>query len=236
MVHVKSDEGNLLVARAQAAYDGALAARGMQCLWACGSRTVSSPEVPDVSLARVARTITCTWHGGVLKMYAMYCQQESAAGDSAPTGDLASDFARYIPSYIGSWIMTDKEEYFRGGIAAYRNGLDWAKRQRDMVISRANARVRAEQARRRRDEEEDADEGDQSRGEGNYEEEDIPEENDGSASSIFARRRSEPRGEDEDSQDSEPADENFYQSFDSQRTVTTRSMSRKQLEGQAPHE
>lgn len=44
--------------------------------------------------------------------------------------------------------MTDREDQFREGLAAYRKGLDWAKRQRDMAISRANARVQVEDARR----------------------------------------------------------------------------------------
>lgn len=40
--------------------------------------------------------------------------------------------------------------------------MDWTKRQRDMVISCTNKRVRAEQARRRRGEEHHADVAEQS--------------------------------------------------------------------------
>jgi hypothetical protein len=67
--------------------------------------------------------------------------------------------------------MTDREDQFQEGLAAYRNGLDWAKRQRDMAISRDNARVQVEDARRRRDEEKNSDEGNQPEGEDNFEEE-----------------------------------------------------------------
>lgn len=282
IVHVKSNKGDATVAMAQAAYDGALAARGMQALWdfgggpdmASGIQTprgdtgdstaalgVRSDGVTDSSpghedrarVARVARTITCTWTTGVLKMYATYCEVNPNPGEGALSTSLEPGFPKYVPSSIGSWIMTDKENQFRDGLAAYRNGLDWAKRQRDMVISRANARVRAEQARRRRgeeeeaeaDEEEDVDEGGQSGGEGDHEEEpnveqenqfedeDNTEENDGGLSSIFARQGSGAGGQDEEHHESDPADENLW-SFDSQRTVTTRSMRRRQERGRRP--
>lgn len=271
VVHVKSDKGSELVARVQAAYDGALAARGMQRLWefgegphdvasemdSRGSGTgrdsaaalgARSDSLIDSSLAhadhtqpaRFSRTITCTWMGGTLKMYAIYCEGSPEIREGAHSGDQAAGRPRYVPSLIGSWIMTDREKDFREGLAAYRNGLDWAKRQRDIVISRANARVQAEMAHGCRrgeqdpQEELDADEV-QSEREDNYEEEDNSEQDDdddGGVNSIFARRGSEARRQDEEDEDSEPADKDMFASFDSQRTVT-RSMSRKLLDGSA---
>ncbi|KAG6363818.1 hypothetical protein INS49_008921 [Diaporthe citri] len=270
VVHVKSDRGDETIARTQAAYDGALAARGMQALWDFSDRpgiasgiqtsggdtggstrggrsdslTDSDPSHQgSARVARVARTITCTWTNGVLRMYATYCEVYPDSREEATSGNLEAELPKYVPSHIGSWIMTAKENQFREGLAAYRNGLDWAKRQRDIVISRANSRVRAEKAHRRRGEEQDpreehhADGEEQSEGEDNYEqqnnleEEDRSEEDDGGPSSIFARRGSQARGQDEEDQDCDPADEIIYQSFDSQRTVTTRSMSRKQVDG-----
>lgn len=271
VVHVKSDRGDLTVARAQAAYDGALAARGMQSIWAYGNRSDSTPEVPsgirerqdrteatsagsdvltvanpDASLARVARTITCTWHGGTLMMYATYCQEEPAPDDGVLAGNFDYKFPRYASTFIGSWNMTNEEKPFREGLAAYRNGLDWAKKQRDIVIDRANAKPRPEAAPGHRGEEqasEDLGANEDARSDGqanlrgeeneqanNFEEGGSSEEDDDGPTSIFARRGSGARRQDEEDEDSDPADGDVAQSFDSQRTVTTRSMSRRLLE------
>jgi hypothetical protein len=139
VVHAKSDSGSMKVARGQAAYDGALAARGMQALWDFGD----GPPDAQAQAARVARTITCTWAFGVLKMYATHREPDS---EVPPAGLAPREFPTYVSSLIGSWIMTDEEDQFLRGLTAYRNGLDWAKRQRDEVIGRANARARAEEA------------------------------------------------------------------------------------------
>ncbi|KAG8157363.1 hypothetical protein KVR01_012747 [Diaporthe batatas] len=130
-----------------------------------GSRAILRPRshrstepgpglVVDAQVSRVARTITCTWVYGVLKIYAVHCEPSPGIreGDIIE-GRQAAGAPRYVSTLIGSWIMTDREDHYREGLRAYRNALDWAKRQRDMAISRANARGQAEDARRRRDEE-----------------------------------------------------------------------------------
>lgn len=175
VVHVKGETGNERVMKAQAAYDGAIAARGMQSLWDFGNGPELSSEVhapvsargsstgdigdrPDglmhthegVKYARVARTIACTWAFTALKMYAIHCEEHSGIDDQTLSGNSRSKLPKYVPSFIGSWIMTDEEERFREGLRAYRNGLDWAKSQRDEVISRANKRLRTEESTQRR--------------------------------------------------------------------------------------
>jgi hypothetical protein len=37
--------------------------------------------------------------------------------------------------------LTDNYESFRRGAGAYRNGRDWAKKQRDQAIAQANEKV-----------------------------------------------------------------------------------------------
>ncbi|POR36525.1 Uncharacterized protein TPAR_03221 [Tolypocladium paradoxum] len=42
---------------------------------------------------------------------------------------------------IKTWGLTGDADTFRQGAAAYRNGRDWAKRQRDDAIKKANERA-----------------------------------------------------------------------------------------------
>ncbi|KAI0436094.1 hypothetical protein F4803DRAFT_567138 [Xylaria telfairii] len=100
-VAVKGPDGSLAVAERQACYDGALGAR-----------------VPD----NKAYTITCTYHGGQLKMYTSHLVPAACPG--------------------GPYDLTGNASMFRQGAAAYRNARDWAKGQRDGAIDKANEKVR----------------------------------------------------------------------------------------------
>ncbi|KAI3401848.1 hypothetical protein diail_8226 [Diaporthe ilicicola] len=74
VVHIKGEDGTLQVAERQAVYDGALVARGMDYLWEAGSSD-------DQDHHYRARTITCTFADGVLRMYAM-ARHRFGAGSS----------------------------------------------------------------------------------------------------------------------------------------------------------
>lgn len=176
IVHVKGPDGTPKVAEIQAVYDGALAARGIQALWDFGSeedRQQKPNEVDDdhddededeeveekedggtTRRATIARTITCTFADGVLRMFAVArrCRgrarvqtlqrlQQQQQQTHLPPDD--NDDVEYVTTRLGSWFMAEELDGFRRGALAFRNGLEWARRQRDEAIERANQRVRA---------------------------------------------------------------------------------------------
>lgn len=139
IVHVKGPAGDPETAKVQAVYDGALAARGMEALRAYGGEGAGDGDGEPL-----ARTITCTFADGVLRMYAVHYFSRTPSGrmpkllQQEPSW---AEDAEYVTSFIGSWLMHDSLEDFRRGAAAFRNGLDWAHRQRDEAIGRANAKA-----------------------------------------------------------------------------------------------
>lgn len=128
VVHVKGPNGDPEVAKLQAVYDGALAARGMEALWTHASAGGSSTCNNTMDGTSTARTITCTLADGVLRMYAVHLYQPAGVGSVA-----------YSTSRLGSWLLYDDLQQFRRGAAAFRNGLEWARRQREEAITAANA-------------------------------------------------------------------------------------------------
>ncbi|POS73656.1 hypothetical protein DHEL01_v207954 [Diaporthe helianthi] len=122
VVHIKGEDGTLQVAERQAVYDGALVARGMDYLWEAGSSH-------DQDHQYHARTITCTFADGVLRMYAM-ARHRFGAGSNQDV--------EYVTHRLGSWLMVEELDQYCRGAAAFRNGLEWARRQREEAISRAN--------------------------------------------------------------------------------------------------
>ena len=78
-------------------------------------------------------TIGYTYLDGTLKMYATHSIGPSAPG--RPPG--------YVMTQIGAYAMTN-DIHFKQGAAAYRNGRDFAKEQRDEAIESANKAVRNE--------------------------------------------------------------------------------------------
>ena len=119
----KSASGKPDVAQRQAMYDGAVGARGMFELQNYRNAT----PVYDGN----AYTITSTYHPGTgtLQVYATHPSQ-AASGGAEP---------QYHMTQLDSYGMTGNFRSFRSGVAAYRNAREWTQRQRDLLVSNANA-------------------------------------------------------------------------------------------------
>ncbi|KID93794.1 hypothetical protein MAJ_10229, partial [Metarhizium majus ARSEF 297] len=122
-VEVKGPDGSLSVATRQVLYDVALGARGFQSLLSYGAE---EPHYDNKAYA-----LAWVYHGGHMKAYASHVLEPSTPG--APPG--------YAMTQIKGWSLTSDLETFRQGATAYRNGRDWAKKQRDGAIAEANKRV-----------------------------------------------------------------------------------------------
>jgi hypothetical protein len=118
---VKGPDGSLSVAARQASYDGALGARAIHSL----QSFESEPRYDNN-----AHTITSLYHGGQLKMYTSHPIQPSIPGGRPG----------YVTTQIRTFGLTGDADTFRKGAAAFRNGRDWAKKQRDDAIKQANER------------------------------------------------------------------------------------------------
>ncbi|KAG6006547.1 hypothetical protein E4U43_000429 [Claviceps pusilla] len=105
----------------RAIYDGALAARGIHRL--------QSYMMSGVKYDSKAYTLSSVYCGGQLKMYTIH-PIPPAKGHTEPG---------FVMTHIKTWLMTQDADTFRQGAAAFRNGIEWAKRQRDEVIKKANA-------------------------------------------------------------------------------------------------
>lgn len=121
-LQVKGPDGSLSVASRQACYDGALGARGVHSLQSYGQ--------PESQYDNKAYTLTSIYHGGQLKMYTTHPIPPSAPGKKPG----------FAMTQIKTWALTGDVDSFRQGVGAYRNGRDWAKRQRDNAINQANER------------------------------------------------------------------------------------------------
>ncbi|KAI8724318.1 hypothetical protein NCS52_00000600 [Fusarium sp. LHS14.1] len=122
-VEIKGPDGSLSVATRQALYDGACGARGYHSVQALGA-----PELP---FDNRAYTLTSTYHGGQLKMFAHHPIQPLTPGEQPG----------YVMTQLKAFAMTNDINTFRQGAAAFRNGRDWAKTQRDQAIAQANEKV-----------------------------------------------------------------------------------------------
>ncbi|OAA49667.1 hypothetical protein NOR_01590 [Metarhizium rileyi] len=123
LLQAKGPDGSLSVATRQASYDGALGARAIHCL--------QSYRQTERQYNNNAYTITSIYHGGTLKMYTSHPIRPPVAGGRPG----------FVMTQIKAWCMTGDADTFRQGAAAFRNGRDWAKRERDKVIDEANKRV-----------------------------------------------------------------------------------------------
>lgn len=119
-LQVKGPDGTPGVAIRQACYDGALGARGIHSLRAYAE--------PPVLFDNNAYTLTSTYQGGHFTMFASYPILPAESGGSSG----------YVMTQLKAFALTGDEESFRNGAAAYRNGRDWAKKQRDTIIREAN--------------------------------------------------------------------------------------------------
>ncbi|KAI1288779.1 hypothetical protein F5Y03DRAFT_404499 [Xylaria venustula] len=119
-LNVKGPDGTQAVAERQACYDGALGARGMNSL-----QTYSDPKS---NADNKAYTLTSTYYGGQLKIYATY-----------PLAQASPETPReYAMMQVKAYALTSDVDTFRIGVSAYRNARDWAKQKRDEAIQRAN--------------------------------------------------------------------------------------------------
>ncbi|KAK7959742.1 uncharacterized protein PG986_004596 [Apiospora aurea] len=120
---VKGPDGSAAVAARQANYDGALGARGIQGVLSYGG----SESQNDGN----SRVITSTYHSGTLKMFTSHVKHPTHPGGRP----------EYVMTHLDSWALTGNMGSCRQGLTAYRNGLDWAKHQRDKAIKLANSRL-----------------------------------------------------------------------------------------------
>ncbi|KAH7322557.1 hypothetical protein B0I35DRAFT_183574 [Stachybotrys elegans] len=118
-LEVKGPDGSLSVATRQATYNAALGSRALHTLQSYGTEQIYDNK---------AYTLTWTYHGGHLKAYTSHPIPPSTP--EMPSG--------YAMTQLKGWSMTSDADAFRQGAAAYRNGRDWAKSQRDQAIAQAN--------------------------------------------------------------------------------------------------
>lgn len=121
-LQVKGPGGGMDVGIQQACYNGALGARAMHSLQSYGQ---STPIYNNN-----AYTLTAIYCYGMLRMFTVH--------PLPPESDHPPGF---VMTHINSWCMIGNRESFLQGATALRNGLDWAKQQRDKVIARANTIV-----------------------------------------------------------------------------------------------
>jgi len=47
----------------------------------------------------------------------------------------------YVMTLVDTWSLTHNTDAFREGVAAFRNGIDWAEQQRERAIQQANEKA-----------------------------------------------------------------------------------------------
>ncbi|PLB50898.1 hypothetical protein P170DRAFT_474447 [Aspergillus steynii IBT 23096] len=123
---VKGLDGSMAVCLRQACYDGALGARAMQAL-----QSFQGNPVYDGN----AYTITATFGGGTLTLYAHHPVEPKSPGDRP----------EYFMTDLGAWAMNGSFQTFEEGVIAYRNARQWAKEKRNEFIAAANNKWQASQ-------------------------------------------------------------------------------------------
>ncbi|KAI5927567.1 hypothetical protein F4810DRAFT_648361 [Camillea tinctor] len=119
-LEVKGPDGTLSVARRQATYAAALGSRALHALQTYGA---------DRSYDNKAYTLAWVYLGGTLTAYSSHPIPPSTPGGTQ---------AGYVMTLLDGWFLAGNVDGFRGGVAAYRNGRDWAKLQRNRAIEQAN--------------------------------------------------------------------------------------------------
>lgn len=147
VLHVESPKGGSETAGLQAVYDGALAARGMDALWRWSAEDDGNANANANGEGNIARTITCTYASdGVLRMFAVHSRRRRRQYNTSLMPEEQGTIHRlqdveYITTRIGGWFMAESVQHFTEGAAAFRNGIEWARKQRGEVIQRANRRA-----------------------------------------------------------------------------------------------
>ncbi|KAH7268751.1 hypothetical protein B0J15DRAFT_533957 [Fusarium solani] len=122
-LEVKGPDGSAAVAKRQLLYDMALGATGYDA--------IRSYKADAATFDNKAYTIGCTYQDGQLKMYASHPIEPS----------ICTRKPGIVMTQLKAFALTNDPDTFRQGAAAYRNGRDWAKQQRDQVIAQANERT-----------------------------------------------------------------------------------------------
>ncbi|EAA35960.2 hypothetical protein GE21DRAFT_33 [Neurospora crassa] len=122
-LEVKGPVGSEVIVQRQACYNGALGARGMQHLISYGA----SELVYD----NKAYTLTCTYQTGTLKMYTAHVMPPAKSGGRS----------RYVTTLVTGYSLEGGPDMYRAALTAYRNGRDWAERQRNEAIEHANMKA-----------------------------------------------------------------------------------------------
>ncbi|KAH7114601.1 hypothetical protein EDB81DRAFT_630818, partial [Dactylonectria macrodidyma] len=123
-LEVKGPDGSAAVAKRQLLYDMALGATGYDA--------IRSYKADAVKFDNKAYTIGCTYQDGQLKMYGSHPIEPS----------ISRKKPGIVMTQLKAFALTNDPDTFRQGAAAYRNGRDWAKQQRDQAIAQANERTR----------------------------------------------------------------------------------------------
>lgn len=115
----KGPNGNAVVCKRQALYDGALGARGIY--------EPQSYVNPETLCDDSTYTITSIYHGGsgALKL----CTTHYIRSNN-PNRDY-----EFRMTQLRGWDMTDNPDTFRQGASALRNARDWAKEKREELIN-----------------------------------------------------------------------------------------------------
>jgi hypothetical protein len=122
-MEVKGKDGSAAVAQRQLFYDMALGERGQQAL--------RSRNPFHASYDNKTHTLGCLYLDGQLKIFATHAIQPPS-----PVGQPG-----FVVTQLGAFALTNDVDTFRRGAAAYRNGRDWAKKQRNDAIEQANERL-----------------------------------------------------------------------------------------------
>ena len=124
---VKGPDGTLAVAKRQALYDGALGERGLLSL------RIFIYGDADLVYDNKAYTISETYHGGVLKIYAIHAIPPAADGSAC--------HGKFAMTQVKGICLTGGPEEYRSGVTAHTNAKAWAGEQRDRLIRLANQKV-----------------------------------------------------------------------------------------------
>ena len=108
--------------RTQAAYNGAVCARAMHAALNYRQETES--------FDRHAHTLAYTYLDGHLRCYSTHTELDGNNGK-----------VRYHLALIRGFDMLDTAEEYKSGIAALRNGRDWAARERSAVLETIERRA-----------------------------------------------------------------------------------------------
>ena len=122
-MEAKGPNGLAAVLLRQACHDGAIGARAIHSLQAYGQ--------DEAVYTNNISAISCTYHVGVLKMYAHSVARPNGPGTNP----------QYLMHQVNGWVMTSNKESFLQGATAFKNAMDIAREYRNAAIEHANEMV-----------------------------------------------------------------------------------------------